>query len=458
MKINCILFILLFSFFNLNAQTVSIESFGTGFSVPIDITHAGDSRLFIVERHGTIKILNDDGTVNATAFLDINARVGSSNGEQGLLSLAFHPDYVYATGGFIFVNYTNNSGNTVISKFTVAANSSIANATSETILLTISQPFANHNGGNLEFGADGYLYIGMGDGGDGGDPGDRAQDGGTLLGKMLRIDVDSGSPYGIPADNPFVSNGSILDEIWAIGLRNPWKFSFDKNTGDLWIGDVGQGAIEEIDFTLNGVGGLNYGWRCYEGNSTYNTSGCADISTMTFPIAEYNHTSGRCSITGGYRYRGSNFPAFDGLYFFGDYCSNEIGTLNGSAITFHNTSANNISTFGEDVNGELYVAGLNDGIIYKIIDPTLSVNDYDLNTKIRMFPNPATDEIYFEILNNMQISNVIIFDSLGKQVLQKSELNLANNKIDISSITKGVYFLRIDFKDGKNQYKKLLVQ
>ncbi len=227
---------MLLLFNNIYSQNVTLESFGPSFDDPVEIKHAGDDRLFIVEQPGEIKILNSNGTVNSTPFLDIRNEVSSNANERGLLGLAFHPNY--PSSPYFFVNYTNNSGDTVIAKYSVSSNPDIAN-TNETILLTIDQPYSNHNGGCINFGPDGYLYIGMGDGGSGGDPNNYSQNLNSLLGKMLRIDVDNGSPYTIPNDNPYG------DEIWASGLRNPWKFSFDTN-GDLWIADVGQYTWEEI--------------------------------------------------------------------------------------------------------------------------------------------------------------------------------------------------------------------
>ena len=240
-----ILCILLFSN-NIHSHNVTLESFGPSFDSPVEIKHAGDDRLFIVEQPGEIKILNSNGTVNSTPFLDIKDKV-YYGGERGLLGLAFHPNY--PSTPYFFVNYTNNSGDTVIAKYSVSSNPDIAN-TNETILLTIDQPYTNHNGGCINFGPDGYLYIGMGDGGSGGDPQNYSQNLNSLLGKMLRIDVDNGSPYAVPNDNPYG------DEIWASGLRNPWKFSFDTN-GDLWIADVGQYTWEEINLVTNDPGGLN---------------------------------------------------------------------------------------------------------------------------------------------------------------------------------------------------------
>ena len=315
---------------------VQLTSFATGFSSPIAIANCGDSRLFVAEQDGIIKVVNSNGTVNPTSFLNITT-LTNANGEQGLLGMAFHPNY--ASNGFFYVNYTRISdGATVVARYTVdSGNPNSANSASATILLTIAQPFSNHNGGTLAFGPDGFLYIGMGDGGSGGDPGNRAQNTTELLGKMLRIDVNSGSPYSIPSNNPYVGVAGA-DEIWAIGLRNPWKFSFDKQTGDLWIADVGQNVYEEINKAASTEAGLNYGWRCYEGNTAYNTSGCPAQATMKPPVAVINHSSGACSITGGYVYRGTTYPNFQGKYFFSDYCLARIGMVdNLGNVTFSST-------------------------------------------------------------------------------------------------------------------------
>lgn len=363
-------FSFLISFLNADAQVI-LETYATGFSQPVDITHAGDDRIFIVERAGRIRIV-EDGNVLSTPFLDIVSEVSDSPNERGLLGLAFHPDY--ANNGYFYVNYTRNDGDTRISRFSVSSNPDVADPESELILLEVDQPYWNHNGGCVKFGPDGYLYIGLGDGGDGGDPGNRAQNPQNLLGKILRIDVDNGSPYGIPASNPFVGNNDVLDEIWAIGLRNPWRFSFDRETGDLWIGDVGQNIWEEIDFQpANSNGGENYGWRCYEGDAAYNTNGCGPVGNYVAPVLDYAHGSSQhCSVTGGFVYRGCKYPDLVGHYIYADYCSGVFWSIIPDGLGgWTNTQAANypgydISSFGEDVNGELYVARLTNGRIYKL--------------------------------------------------------------------------------------------
>jgi Glucose / Sorbosone dehydrogenase/Secretion system C-terminal sorting domain/Putative metal-binding motif len=389
------------------AQTIDIVSFGIGFNKPVSIKNAGDGRLFVVEQDGTIQILKVDGTTNATPFLNIDSSVidiSSFGDERGLLGLAFHPNY--SSNGFFFVNYIDNNGNTVVSRFSVSASDpNIADPNSELILLNITQPFTNHNGGDMAFGPDGFLYISSGDGGSGGDPGNRAQDLSALLGKMLRIDVNNtsnGSNYGIPLDNPFFNDGdaTTLDEIWAYGLRNAWKFSFDRQTGDLWNADVGQALFEEINMVSSTASGINYGWRCYEGNTVFNDTGCPDTNTLTFPIVEYSHTNSgnfKCSITGGYRYRGTAYSNFSGLYFFADFCSNEIGFLteNGANwdMSFSDVfDGNNWVAFGEDINGELYIAGITSGIIYKIVDADINASLWYEDADSDTFGNPNVSQ------------------------------------------------------------------
>ncbi len=372
------------------SQDIELETFATGFSSPVNVKHAGDDRLFVVERAGVIKILNADGTTNSTPFLDINPLVINSGGEQGLLAIAFHPNY--AANGYFFVNYINNSGDTVISRFT-RSTMDTADPGSEANLMTISQPFGNHNGGDMHFGPnDGYLYISTGDGGSGGDPGNRAQNLSLLLGKMLRIDVDgtSNGNYGIPVDNPFVSNSAVLDEIWAYGLRNPWKWSFDRDNGDMWIADVGQSSYEEINrVPASSIGGENYGWRCYEANATFNTTGCPPMNTLTFPVAEYNYGGSpfKCSISGGYRYRGSLQSSLEGMYFFADYCSDEIGIVRETSpnvfqLTFEDQFNGGFSAFAEDINGELFVVGLNSGTTGNVAVVKLNTSEYMLRLSV----------------------------------------------------------------------------
>jgi len=357
---------------SLLAQPLVPVEIASGLSRPVDIADPGDGsgRLFILEQNGRIRI-HDGQALLATPFLDIDARVGSG-GERGLLGIAFHPDY--DRNGEFFLNYTNSDFDTVIARYRVSMDPNLADPNSEEILLTIEQPFSNHNGGQLAFGPDGYLYIGMGDGGSGGDPLNSGQDPLTLLGKMLRIDVNSGAPYAIPPDNPFADTDFTLSEIWALGLRNPFRFSFDRVTGDLFIADVGQDAIEEVHLhRANTPAGENYGWRLMEGSQCFNPASNCNDGSLTLPAFEYSHGGGRCSITGGYRYRGSQLMSLAGSYIYGDFCSGEIF---GASENTHGEWQQEvlletefaITTFGEDDTGELYVADLN-GQVYALVAP-----------------------------------------------------------------------------------------
>lgn len=449
--------IMLFCIFNFTfGQTLSLQSFGTGFTQPVEITHAGDSRLFVAEQTGRIKILNNNGSVNATPFLNISTII-SSGGERGLLGLAFHPNYT--SNGYFFVNYTNTSGNTVIARYSVSANPDIANTTGQ-ILLTITQPFSNHNGGSIKFGPDGFLYIGMGDGGSAGDPGDRAQNINENLGKMLRIDVNSTiAPFYInPPSNPYVGIAGN-DEIWAIGLRNPWKFSFDKSTGDLWIADVGQGVYEEVNKVAPTLANVNYGWHCYEANAVYNNTGnCATITGTTFPLVAVNHNTGACSITGGYVYRGTTYPNLIGKYLFSDYCLGKIGiTTSTGTTTFSATFSGNFVSFGEDFVGELYISDIGNGTIYKIIDTSLSNESFEKNL-FTIYPNPAKNVLFIEKSEENYPTEIEIFDVNGKLVLQQETEKISQNKIDISKLSKGLYFVTIKNDSDENSQYKIVVE
>ena len=337
-----------------------------GLTRPLYLTHAFDERLFVVEQDGTIQIV-ENGRVLGQPFLDIRDRVGARGNEQGLLSVAFHPDY--QNNGRFFVNYTNTGGNTIIAQYQPeAGNPNQADAAGEVVLLTVEQPFGNHNGGLLKFGPDGYLYVGLGDGGSAGDPENNGQNPATLLGTILRLDVANGGEggYTSPPDNPFVSDSEDgRDEVWAYGLRNPWRFSFDRLTGDLYIADVGQTTWEEVNFQPAGSSGQNYGWNVMEGNHCYSTESC-ETDGLVLPIFEYDHSQG-CSITGGYVYRGRRFPTLNGNYFVGDFCSGIIWSLFRQADgTWLANEVNHsdllLTSFGEDVAGELYVVDRNGGI------------------------------------------------------------------------------------------------
>ncbi len=465
-----VLLIILFLNFSFS-QTVNLSNFASGFSGAVEIVNVGDDRLFVVEQAGVIKILNSDGSANSTPFLDISSIVGSG-GERGLLGLAFAPDYTIS--GRFYVYYTDDSStdtpNTVISRYTVSGDPDIANATG-TVLLTFQQPFSNHNGGKIAFGQDGFLYIASGDGGSGGDPGDRAQDTTTLLGKLLRIDV-SGTTYSIPSTNPFATsaNGSNdpRPEIYAIGLRNPWKFSFDKTNGDLWIADVGQNAFEEINkVDDSGNPGDNYGWRCYEGSSIFSTSGSCPLSggfaSTIAPVSEYAHVGSSCSgsITGGYVYRGTLYTNFIGKYFFAEFCKQTIGVITEASpdnwtLAFQTPNVtSNWTTLGEDQDGELYIT--NGSTIYKIEDASLSVED---NSKLsfKLFPNPAGDKVLIDLGNTQNKANSIsIFNIFGQLI--ETRHNFTENTISIPLINykSGVYFVEVTLSENSKAVKKLLV-
>ncbi|MBK6994431.1 MAG: PQQ-dependent sugar dehydrogenase [Lewinellaceae bacterium] len=354
---------------------IQLTNFATGFDLPVDIAHCDDSRLFVVERDGVIWVLDSLGN-RLDTFLNIDPRVNSGQNEQGLLGLAFHPNY--AENGYFFVNYTkNNGGDTRVARFSVKSNNpNEADPNSELTILEQDQPNWNHNGGCVKFGPDGYLYIGLGDGGGANDPQNYSQNKKNFLGKILRIDVNNSNasqPYVVPSDNPFVGNADYFPEIWSLGWRNPWRFSFDRLTGDMWIGDVGQNLWEEVDFEPANTPGLNYGWRCYEGTHNFNTTGCQPYNSYAAPFFDYSHSGGNgCSVTGGFIYRGSKFPDLYGCYLFSDYCSgrwwytrrNNDGTF--STAILANLTGYEYSSYGENKDGELFVALLSSGRVQRV--------------------------------------------------------------------------------------------
>jgi uncharacterized protein (TIGR03437 family) len=352
----------------LAGQEVHTVPVGTGLGGVVDIQNAADgsARLFLVQQSGVIRVMRNGALVEAP-FLDIHGKT-TGTGERGLLGLAFPPGF--ASKQRFYVDYTDLNGDTTIAQYRVSANPDVADAASEAVLLKIAQPFANHNGGQVRFGPDGYLYIAMGDGGSGGDPLGNGQKLSTLLGKLLRIDVES-SPgqVRIPADNPFVNTAGARPEIWAYGLRNPWRFSFDRASGDLWIGDVGQDLYEEVDFQpAAGRGGENYGWNLMEGLHCYQ-AGCS-MQGITLPVAEYTHAAGGCAVTGGFLYRGRLSPGLRGIYLYGDYCSGRIWGLERQGDAWNNrqllASGFTITTFGEDEAGEVYVYNAANGQVNRM--------------------------------------------------------------------------------------------
>jgi glucose/arabinose dehydrogenase len=344
-----------------------------------------------------------------------------------------------------------------VARYTRSSNSDVADATTEKIILNQPKPFDNHNGGSIHFAPDGYLWIVTGDGGSGGDPNNNGQNKNSLLGKLLRLDINSTGPYNIPPDNPFVGTDGA-DEVWAYGLRNAWKFNFDTVSGNVMIADVGQGNIEEINRMPITQAGLNYGWRCYEGNSTYNTSGCAAQSTMTFPVAAYDHSGGRCSITGGYVYRGSLYPALQGKYIFADYCSRQIGILNSDdSITWSAAfSGNNFSTFGINNQNELFVAAVNNGKIFRVTTSTLSTNENNLSAQIKIHPNPASKKVFIEGIEGKN-TTIDITNTEGRKVLEGAKIE-SDHSLNISGIPTGLYFLHINMENQKAYSKKLIVK
>ena len=351
-----------------SASAQRLEPVADGFERPVVITHAHDARLFVVEQGGVVQLVKD-GAVQRAPFLDITDRV-RAGGERGLLGLAFPTDHA-ATGRF-YAYYTDRDGNSVLSRFSLAGEPDRADPGSEEVLLRVEQPYSNHNGGQLAFGPDGYLYLGLGDGGSGGDPLGAGQRLDTLLGKLLRLDVAVDDGYAIPADNPFAATDGARPEIWAYGLRNPWRFSFDRETGDLYIADVGQNAYEEINLQPAGSqGGENYGWNTMEAEHCFEPARDCDTSGLVLPIFSYPHgPQWGSSITGGYRYRGENVRALQGAYVFGDFSSGRVWALreDGGTWTAEPLFEDGfpLSTFGEDAAGELYLADYARGIVYRV--------------------------------------------------------------------------------------------
>jgi glucose/arabinose dehydrogenase len=445
---------------------------GSGFSSePVDIANAGDgtNRLFIVEKRGGIRIHNGT-TLLTTPFLNINSII-SFDGERGLLSLAFHPDY--ENNRYFFVYYTNLAGDITISRYqTQAGNPNEADAGSGVVLLNIPKPFDNHNGGDLNFGPDGYLYFGTGDGGSGGDPNNFAQSGSSLLGKMIRIDVNNFlTPpfYTIPPDNPYVADPNVDDRIWALGLRNPWRWSFDRNTNDMWIADVGEGSWEEVNFrTAGNTGGINYGWRCYQGNAPLNPAGCLPQSNYTFPIFEYPHDNaiGGFSITGGFVYRGAEYPALQGYYICVDFFSGNLWLIRpdgagGWTVRRQEGLPANITSFGEAENGTLYALSIA-GILYKVdVTAILPVT----LTSFSGTKQPGYNEVKWNTATVQNVNRFIIeYSRNGSSYLTAGEVPAVNQTNDRQysfrhynpEPGKLFYRLRIEDNDGAVTYSPVI--
>jgi len=447
------------------------------FTRPVDLQHAGDGseRLFVVEQEGRILVFDNDPAVSGTKlFLDIRPRIDTRGNEEGLLGLAFHPEY--ASNGYFYVNYTaTNPDRTVISRFEVSENDpDAADAGSETVLLEFAQPYSNHNGGQVAFGPDGYLYIATGDGGSGGDPQNNAQNRSNLLGKILRIDVDNpeaGKEYGIPGDNPFAGNTEgYAEEIYAWGLRNPWRFSFDTETGRLWTGDVGQNRFEEVDIIENGK---NYGWRIMEGFSCFNPSSGCDQTGLTLPVIEYGRDQG-ASITGGYVYRGSSVPELQGKYIYADFVTGRIWglTYNGPGDVDNElllSSNQNIASFGTDADNELYICTFG-GSIFRFEPTVTSVGDAsgtlpDEMTLSPAFPSPAmrgsvsSVSVRFGVPSQQQI-RLVLYDTLGQEVRTVAEglfrAGTHRASIEISDLRPGIYYYALQ-SGTQRQTRKLLV-
>lgn len=366
---------LLTGILQISKAQITYSLFASGLNYLSDIASCGDNRIFSVQKPGIISIFDSSGVQNPVPFMDISSRVNSTGLERGLLSLVFANDFLES--GVFYVYYSPIGGNdSRISRFRISADPDLADTSSEQVIITIPQPVGSHYGGDMAFGKDGYLYIGLGDGGGEGDPDNHAQDTSLWLGKFLRIDVSDTSlaGYTIPPTNPFLLS-PFPDEIWSVGFRNPWRWSFDRMTGDMWIGDVGQVSKEEIDFQpANSHGGENYGWRCYEGTLPYNASNCLPANNFVEPVSEYSHSSG-CSVTGGFVYRGSSYHTMYGKYFYTDWCNAQLRGIikHGSSFsdtTYLTTFIAGGVTFGEDKWGDLLVGTYTGGEIYRIYDPT----------------------------------------------------------------------------------------
>lgn len=442
---------------------VSSTLIAEGFTQPVDIANDGFSNnIYIVEKRGIIKYFDKANPTDIKTLINLTSVVSNNASEKGLLGLAFHPSY--STNGYFFVNYTTASNTTVIARY--QANNGVGNINTAKTIYTVTQPFSNHNAGDLVFGKDGLLYIPMGDGGSAGDPGNRAQNPLNSLGKMLRIDINTESaPYLIPPTNPYRNNSAFLPEILSLGLRNPWRVAVDRLTGDIFIGDVGQNSTEEISLVSRDTkGGENFGWRCLEGNKNYNTSGCQPASTYVAPIFEYPQNSANgCSITGGFVYRGTKSPSLEGKYIYGDYCVGQIWALSKSTTNswtsapILKTGRSELSTFGEDREGEIYYANLNQGTIFLISSTSTSTEDMISSQDWNISPNPVSSVLNINLISqsrgNIELS---IMDLTGKVLIKKNYTTTKTLSIDISSLTKGIYI--VAFKQGTSIATKRFVK
>ncbi|MFM2394094.1 MAG: hypothetical protein RLZZ546_2076, partial [Bacteroidota bacterium] len=398
-------------------------------NIPVDISFDHLNQMYVVEKRGTIVLVKQNGSsFTNQVFLNITNKVNSSANERGLLGLVFHPDY--ETNGYFFVNYTNTSGATVVARYKKIQGEDKGDVNSEKKIITIPQPFNNHNGGDLNFDKDGYLYIGMGDGGSGGDPDNYSQRPKELLGKMLRLNINTeDNPYLIPDSNPFKNNADTLPEIWALGLRNPWRFSFDRNTSDLWIADVGQNKWEEVSVVDNSKGGKNFGWKCYEGKVVYDFTNCDDKRGYIKPAVVYQTGSAfeGCSVTGGYVYDGSEVFKLKGQYIFGDFCSGNIWALtkqNDASYTrrkIFRVNPQELSTFGQDNNGEIYFAELGNGKVYKVKDNC-----------VKRIQSITTTPVYC----SQSTKGKAIFNVLDNSAY---DLKINNTNMDLNNLPAGIY-------------------
>lgn len=450
---------------------ISFQTITTGLALPLDVANAkdGSNRLFVVEKAGTIRIWNGSSLL-PEPFLDIRPIVRSTGSEQGLLSVAFHPNYT--ANGYFFVWYNNLLGHVTLARYS-RSSLNVADPASGVILMSLYKPFANHNGADLNFGPDGYLYFGTGDGGGAGDPANRAQNGDSLLGKMIRIDVNNPNPpyYSIPLTNPYINDPAIRDEIIALGMRNPWRWSFDRLTGDMWIADVGQNLLEEVNFRpADSILNLNYGWRCYEGTPVFNNISCTAQPNYVFPIFEYPHntTTGGFSITGGFVYRGAEFPFLQGYYITSDYVSNHGWLIksNGSGgwnTTMQSSWATNISSYGEGEDGSIYATSLSSGTLFKLIANNAlplhitsfsgkqSGNYHELNWQVQ---NEEAGDIY--ILEKRTNTSQPFVEVSRETSVGKNATNKYTTKVAATD-ERTYYRLQIKNLDGRTYYSSIVV-